>query len=746
MNDHVLDDLRVLDVTDGVAGGYASKLFVDAGASVTIAPPPDEDRSQPLHRFLDRGKQRAPSGPPSLERVDLVIEGGSLDVSRLRQEHPALVVLSITPYGRSGPFEHRPWTDLTVQAESGSILLRGRTTRPPVKAGGRLPELGAGLYGGAAALAAVRHARRTGSGAHVDVSMHEVMTIATNAFVDLMWGIMGRPPLAHPARGVLLPSVEPTSDGHVGFITNAQQQFFDFLVLVERPDLIDDPDMASHAGRVRRRRELKEIVHAWTRRHTTAEALEQAALLRIPAAPIGNGQTLLEIDHLKERGVFLDDADAGFTAPRRPYRFLQVGGPGSIPAPPAADPTGGPLPFSGLKVLDLGCWWAGPAATQLLAALGAEVIHLESTVRLDGMRTAGAAAFSTKPRWWEYSSFFQSINVNKLGLTLDLTRPEGSALAGRLVEWADVVLENYSPRVIEQFGLGWERVHELNPRAIMVRMPAFGLDGPWRDRVGFAQTMEQVSGMAWLTGYPDEEPMLPNGPCDPFGGMHAAFGLQVALAHRDRTGEGVLVEAPLIESALNIAAEQVVVYSATGELLQRDGNRSPGIAPQGIYECRQAEQWLAISVASDEQWSALRKVLRWNDLGFETAAERRAAHDELDARLAEWARGQDAEVAAAQLVAAGVPAARVRDPREIHTHEQHIARGFLEVVDHPVTGAHPVFGFPLRYSGVDRWNRTPAPTLGQHNREVLGGLLGLGDEEIADLEAQGIIGEAPAGL
>ena len=164
-----------------------------------------------------------------------------------------------------------------------------------------------------------------------------------------------------------------------------------------------------------------------------------------------------------------------------------------------------------------------------MASLGADVVKVESVTRPDLMRLAGVKA-PTEPRWWEWGGIFHVVNASKRGVTLDLTRPAGVEVFERLVRDADVVVENYTPRVMEQFGLGWDRLKEVNPRLVMVRMPAFGLDGPWRDRTGFAQTMECMSGMAWVTGFPDGPPVLPRGPCDPLAGLHAVFATLVALA------------------------------------------------------------------------------------------------------------------------------------------------------------------------------------------------------------------------
>ena len=300
-----------------------------------------------------------------------------------------------------------------------------------------------------------------------------------------------------------------------------------------------------------------------------------------------------------------------------------------------------------------------------------------------------------------------------------------------------------------KFGLGWDRIHELNPRAVMVRQPAFGLDGPWKERLGFAQNMEQMCGMAFLTGYADAEPLVPRGPCDPLGGAHGAFATIAALERRDRTGEGVLVEVPLIEGALNLTAEPVLEYTAFGEVMEREGNRSAHAAPQGLYPCRGEESWLALSVGTDEQWRALTGVLGATGLADDPSlcdlAGRRAAHDRIDAVVAAWAADRDPDGAVAELLAAGVPAAPLVDPRTVHTHPQHRARRFAEEVPHPVVGSLPLFALPLRMSGVERWIASPAPTLGEHNAEVLGGLLGLGEDRLAALADAGIIGDRPTG-
>jgi crotonobetainyl-CoA:carnitine CoA-transferase CaiB-like acyl-CoA transferase len=344
---------------------------------------------------------------------------------------------------------------------------------------------------------------------------------------------------------------------------------------------------------------------------------------------------------------------------------------------------------------------------------------------------------------------FPAPNTDKLGITLDIGTDEGRALCRRLVEWADVMVENFAPRVVEGWGLGRDEVIAINPRIVYMRMPAFGLSGPWRERVGFAQTMEQMT-MAWITGYPDDPPLIPRGPCDPLAGLHGAVAMLTALAERDRRGAGVFVESTMVEAAINCCAQPIIEHSAYGRLMERMGNRSPHAAPQGLYACAGVEQWLALSVTSDEHWRGLVATLgdpSWAaDPSLSTHAGRTQQHDLLDEQLTAWAADRDLDATVELLVAHGVPAARGADPRLLSFHPQFAARRFFEEVDHAALGRHPVPGLPYRFASVDRWVHRATPTLGQDNHDVLGRTLGLSAGEIADLEKAGVIGTRPAGM
>ncbi len=784
-----LRDLRVVDISTWIAGPYASKLFADAGADVIKVEPPEGD---PLRRWsasgarIDTGEdgaffqflncskrsvvaQRASDAEVRelMAGADLVIEDGTafeVDSADLRARHPELVVLSISPFGRTGPYANRPATEFTIQAESGSIAGRGIRSSPPFAAGGRITDWIGGTFAAVAALAAVQRAQRTGQGERVDFSLLEVMNIASSVYIDLMYSLMGRPEVGGPGRSVEIPSIEPTLDGWVGFNTNSRQQFSDFLTLIERTDLLEDKELATIGGRQARMEEWNALVRAWTTRHTTADIVEKASLLRIPVAPVNDGRSVFDHEQFRARSVFEKNPRSGFLQPRPPYLINGQRLRPPEPAPrlgehtgriegreehrPPAQPTGD-LPLVGLRVLDATAWWAGPSATLMLATLGAEVIHLESIQRPDGIRYVGGA-FVNRDAWWEWSGMFIGTNSNKKSLTLDLGNPRGLELMKQLIGRCDVVVENFSPRVFDAFGLDWESVHALSPRTLLVRMPAFGLDGPWRNNVGFAQTMEQMTGLAWLTGHRDDQPRIQRGPCDPLAGMHAAFATLVGLAEREASGVGQLIECTMVEGALNAAAEQAIEFSAYGEVLEREGNRCPSAAPQGLYACAGDERWLALSIETDPQWQALIEVLgrpSWACRSqLSSLSGRRAAHDEIDTALSAWAAARELDATVEELLARGVPAATLLDGRRAHLHPQLLARDFFEEVDHPLVGTHPIPSMPFRYEGQKRWIHSPSPTLGQHNREILGGLLGLSDSEIEQLEADEIIGTRPKGV
>lgn len=799
-----LDDYTVADLSTGVAGAYCTRLLAGAGAVVVKVEPPEGDGlrhrsasgtvSPPgedgaLFQFLSCGKQSVvadPERPADLAFVldllavaDAVVWSPGSRLAALPELHPtalharfpALDVLTLTHFGLDGPWADRAATEFTLQAWAGAIGWRGLPGRPPVSVGGRVGEWAAGTFAATGLLASRRRQRLEPGGQILDTSVLDAVALSlTNMHPVTYFAEAGCPRDPRPVS--LLPGIHATADGWVGFMTVTGQQWLDFCALVERIDWMDDASLGSAVERERRRDELTAHIDAWAATRTTAEILDLAATLRVPAAPVGTGATVPTIDHFADQGMFVETPRGGFVQPATPYRLhgkvdlSPLGPPPALgehtaewvrrvtqaqPGPPEPEHRSGSgrLPFDDVRVVELTAFWAGPSAAQFLGMHGAEVIKVESPARPDGMRALSTRSLDQE-QWWEYAPLFHATNTNKLGLGLRLDRPRGLDLLVDLLDRSDVLVENFSPRVLDGWGLGHEVLRQTNPGLIVVRMPAFGLAGPWRDRTGFAQTMEQASGMAWVTGFPDGSPQVPSGVCDPLAGAHAAFALQVALAVRDRTGEGMLVEVPMVASALNVVAEQVVEYAAYGVLAHRTGNRSPSAAPQNLYQTADPHDGLggprvAISVETDEQWTALVRALgspEWAlDPELRTFVGRKAHEEELDTRLAAWCVTRTVAEIVELLWTTGVPVARVAMPHEPEP-DQFTAREFFEQVEHPLEGTTLVAGWPVRLSR-DRYpmHRRRAPMLGEHNRYVVTELLGMTADEYALLGTEQVIGE-----
>lgn len=765
---------RVLELANGLAVAYCGKMFADGGADVVKIESPQGDSMRSwsaggppgaLFGYLAAGKRSVTDDAQALlGGADLVLsdltDGWTLDGISAHTA-PAAVVVSVTPFGTTGPYvdDGLVANEFILQALCGSIAGRGWPGDEPVQAGGRLGEWLAGTFAAAVAAAAARHARRTGRGEVIDVSTYEAMAIAMGGLSAMSASVLGADSLLHQ-RSLELPSIVPTADGLVGFCTITAQQFQDFLVLIDRADLADDEDLASFAGRASRRDEFLDMVTAWTRTRTTQEIIELAVAFRIPVAPIGTPETLPGVDHFVARGVFVT-SPTGALQPRVPYRGDAIATRAPAPAPlvgaddgrvhwparPAPPPVAGTdadaLPLTGIRVTDFTAFWAGPVATQLLGALGADVIKLEGVRRPDGLRLAGGRP-PTWDQWWEWGPVFLCSNNNKRGVSLELGAERGRAIALELIAGSDLVVENFSPRVMANFGLEWDAVSAVNPRAIMVRMPAFGLDGPWRDRVGFAQTMEQATGMAWVTGHADGPPVIPRGVCDPIAGLHAAFAAVAALVVRDRDGIGMQVESTMVEAALNVAAEMLVEYSSNGIALRRNGNRGPGADPQGVYRCRGEDQWVALAAIDDTARASLAGLLDRPELragGWEERA------DEADKLLSSWAAQHTVDDAVTALHAAGIAAAPVTPAAALLSDPQLHARGFWETVEHPVAGTFLCTGMPFAFHGRPRrWIHRVPPTYGQHTAEVLTDVLGHDGGDLAELQRRGVISTRPAGL
>ena len=389
--------------------------------------------------------------------------------------------------------------------------------------------------------------------------------------------------------------------------------------------------------------------------------------------------------------------------------------------------------LQGIRVLDFTWVLAGPFATRLLADFGAEVIKVQS------LSTAkGAEANLT--------GYFNAWNRNKRSITLDMSRPEAREIALKLSQISDVVVENFSPRVMENWGLDEERLREEHPGLITVSLSAMGKTGPWRDCVGFGQTVQALSGLTWLTAYEPEAAVgLGFAYGDPVSGLYAALAILAALEHRDRTGEGRSIDLSEYEAAATLIGPALLESQREGSRVCPQANRTnePAAAPHGCYRCAGEDRWCVIAVFDEPQWQALCRVmgsLGWSrEARFATVALRKAHEDELDRLVGQWTALYSSEEAVALLQTAGVPAGVVQNAGDLAKDPHLAARGFFRPLRHPVLGETVVDASPIRFQDDPPPDWQPAPLLGEANRYVLGELLGLSEIECAKLVEAGVV-------
>jgi len=410
------------------------------------------------------------------------------------------------------------------------------------------------------------------------------------------------------------------------------------------------------------------------------------------------------------------------------------------------------LPLAGVRLLDLTTFWAGPIAAQLFADLGAEVIKIEALQKLDPWRAMFARATqeqSAGPESYETSATFVAVHRNKLELTLNLKDPGGVEAFEDLVRVSDVVLENYSPRVMEQFGLDYTRLREVNEAIVVTSLSGFGHSGPWRDYVSFASVAESLAGITDLLGYDGEPPLIDGSmPSDPAGGFAAVIGTLLALEEVRRSGEGRHVDVSQFEGTVPLLADAFMDWALLGCERTRGTNHSTWQAPHGVYRAAGEDRWISISAGSEDEWQGLVAALDQPDLAQDArfaTLEARLEHGEaLDARLTAWTSERDPDEATALLQRHGVPAMPVLSPRLLLEDEHYAARHHFQSVARSYGGDWPQAVAPLRLNGEQLPLRLPAPLLGEHNDYVLRELLDYDDARIQALISNGTIGRQPA--
>lgn len=730
---------------------YAGKLLADLGAEVWLV---EGEDGHPLRRghpgmaedpevagavfaFLTQSKRCVAEAEGLIEQADVVIGPlGSLPGSA----RAANVQVAVSAWGNSGPYLGRPATPLVLQAAAGWVTSRKEVGLWPVQVGGHLPEWSSGSCIAASALTALQAARQSGEAVTVDISLHECLH-AMLCYDKLRYDARGELGVSRDRILVAPFGIRPCKDGWVGINTLTEPQWADAC----RMTGLDD-----YAGQMqamnRGEGDLAEFgrrLEAFLADKCVNDLVAEGQAKRIPVVPVGHGNSMCLFPQWAERAFFTEGEFAGrkFRQPGSPFRMSGANGTSLSGGESSAMATGR-KPFAPLRIIDLSHFWSGPYLTQYLGAYGADVIKVESAQRPDAWRYNHTAP-SLGSRWWDRGLLWQATNLDKRSLTLDLTDADAQHILLQLCADADVLVENYTIGVLVRFGISWERLHAANPRLTMLRLPGYGLEGSWKDYLGWGDAFEQVCGLTMVTGHPSGRPQIPGGYMDPMVGMHAATALLAALEERRRTGVGQLVEVAQIEVGASMCAG-LIISAELGTVPERQGNRTPGFAPQGVYRC--GEEYVALSVRGESDWARLKELLGDPPslLGLDSLEARHTAHDAIDAVIQAWASPQSAGNAEAALIAAGLPASRLLRPVRYTEEPQLAARAFYQELEHPLSGKRLFPVYPMRYSfEPDRRTFTrPAPMLGQHSAEILAEL-GLCEAEIASLEARRIIGTEP---
>lgn len=419
-----------------------------------------------------------------------------------------------------------------------------------------------------------------------------------------------------------------------------------------------------------------------------------------------------------------------------------------------------PRPLDGIRVADFSWFGAGPIVGRTLADFGAEVVRMESEARVDSLRIAQPIRAGQEGTY-NASGYFNNFNAAKLSILLNMNAEGAQEVAYRIVERCDVFLTNHTPRVIEKWGLGYEKLREINPKIVAAYQPMQGIAGPHKDFLGFGAVLTPISGLSHLSGNPERPPfgVGTNYPDYGINPGHTVTAILAALRHRERTGEGQMIELAQIESVAATLGPALMEYSVNGRVATRQGNWSEWMAPHGTFRCadearshpalpdqdpEQRQRWIAIAVRNDEEWAGLVSVANdaafATDDRFATVLGRKRHESELNEAIAAWASDRDAKELAATLQAAGVPASLVQDAEDVLDHDEHLqARGYYRFLDHAATALSAYDGPIVKLHGTPGELNAPAPLFGEQTFHVATRILGYSEDDVAQLVASGVL-------
>jgi crotonobetainyl-CoA:carnitine CoA-transferase CaiB-like acyl-CoA transferase len=776
--------LRVVEVSSGIAGAYCGWLLRQMGAEVMHIcaessqgsnVPNQEDQIAVARTYyaVDKQNIEAENSAEILATADLVITddavlfaetfGETVNEIAAKQTQTVFGVTSV--FGLTGPLADMPSVPLNAQAEAGVSWSLGEAGRPPLSIPPGVLECQAGAHLAAASLMAWLAVPKEHDSRIIDIALNDILThyVGVNCRFYIHHGMQWRREGRRAAHsGGAYPFVIlPCADGTVCLSGRTRPEWERFVEAMGTPSWSQEP-------RYRRLRamgqeypeEVDALIMPWLAKHTKAEIGVIADRFRLTIAPLRDLTDVMATPQLSERG-FLREWTSGKSrvfGPSLPFRVSE--GRGETQAPDFAhklltnaggrgDAAGtGTAPLKGLRVLDMGWVWSAPQVGSILAQLGAEVIKVEHSGRIDNARLSGAIirdGEQIKGDTKNMSPMFHQINKGKRGVTLNLKEPEGIALLKQLACSCDIVLENMSAGSLERSGIGYDILSAENSRLIMVAMSGAGQFGPLADMRAYAPTMSSFVGLESLVGYTGE---LPTGALnfaigDPNASAHALVALFGALARRESTERGCYIDLSQTEALLATLTPFVLQAQVNGRQPFPSGNAHPDMAPHGIYPAAGEDSWLSIAVRNDDDWAALVNMAAgqpWvSDSRFKNARDRIASRGALDEIISSWTATFGQEALIEKLRAAGIPSSPVNDINSLWNSKQIAARGMADNVNIPGLGSEMLFRAPWNISGLDVITGTVAPLIGEDNEYVFRGLLGLPAEDFERLTASGVI-------
>ncbi|HKV53316.1 MAG TPA: CoA transferase, partial [Candidatus Binataceae bacterium] len=719
------------------------------------------------------------AGPGHLESYGL----GYADAAAL---NPALIYVSISAFGQSGPKAMNAESDLTLVAAGGPLMLQGDADRPPLRIVVPQAFLHASADAAAAALIAHHERVRSGQGQHIDVSAQQAVAMA--AFSQPLVPAIGATPTHRMSGGakvgrLIARQVWPAKDGYVVLVLwfgpaigPATRRLMECIhdhgfcdeATRDRDWFTYDARLGSGEVSAEEYEELKAIVERFTRSFTKSELLKLALERALLIAPVSTIEEVTNSPQLAAREYWqpLRHAEVGdeiryagpfarFSATPIRYRHrpptigehnreIFADGDGdrprderessSVPAPARQ------LPLSGLKIVDLFWAMAGPASTRALADYGATVVRIESGRRLDTCRTIGPYV-GNRPGT-ETSGIFINLNAGKLGVALDLGKEEGRAVFRDLVRWADIVTESFSPKAMRAWGLNYDALREIKPDLIMVSSCLMGQTGPFAKFAGYGNLAAAMCGFGNLCGWADRAPAGPYGSyTDCVAPRFTIASILAALEYRRRTGRGQYIEISQAEASMHFLAPALLDFMCNGEVQSPIGDRDRQIAPHGVYPCAGDDSWIALACATDDQWRELSTLIgrTSSDARFASLAQRLANQAALDAIVAEWTAGFAAGELEAILQGRGIPASTAATSQDMRADPQLAWRGHFVEVPHQRLGKVTVEHSSYLLSRTPGRIERAAPILGADTGSVLEKILGYSPAKIAELEALGVL-------